>query len=304
MLLDNLIMPNSVKKLLNSDKNKLFCVEVNPPKGSSPTNVFSKLDKFLGQVDFFNVTDSALSRMRMNPIAFAAVLKQRYGAEPLVNLSCRDRNLIAMQGDILAGYMQGIESVVALTGDAMSIGDNKERKAVFEVNSIGLLDTIRTLNAGEDLAGNKLEGIPDICPGAVVNPNAKNMAAEIRKLEKKKAAGAMYALSQPVFDAEVARNFFQAAAEVGIPLFLGLLPFKNSKAVRSFSKIPGIKISDKLVNYIGENPQADLREYAFNLCYEIAAGSSEYVRGFHVICGVTPVLAIKFLKFLQNKLSK
>ena len=150
---------NSVsEELNNSNGRKLLCLEVNPPKGVDCAKVFNRLDKHLKSVDFFNITDSALARMRMNPMVFAAELKKRYDVEPLVNMSCRDRNLIAMQGDLLAGWMMGVRSVIALTGDAISVGDSPDSKGVFEVNSVGLLGAVNKLNAGEDLVGNKLQG--------------------------------------------------------------------------------------------------------------------------------------------------
>ncbi len=282
------------------NNRKLFCLEVNPPRGISSEEVFSRLDKYLGKIDFLNVTDSALARMRMNPIVFASKLKERYGIEAMVNLSCRDRNLIAMQGELLAAGSLGVNHIIALTGDAISVGDNKDCKGVFEVNSVGLLDTIKTLNAGKDLAGNELDGAPTIIPGCVVNPNVRNPGPELRKLEKKKLAGAQYALSQPVFDVDQAVGFFKAASEVGVPLFLGLLPFRKGRNALAFQNVPGIKISPDLIAMAEANPEADLGEFSFQLCREIAIACKDYVVGYHLICGPTPVAAMKLLKKLQE----
>jgi 5,10-methylenetetrahydrofolate reductase len=147
----------------------VICLEVNPPRGVDLDPIFTRLEGHIDGLDFFNVTDSALARMKCASLPFAAMLKQRFGVEPLVNLSCRDRNVIALQGELLAAWMMGVRSIVALTGDAVSIGDLPSAKGVFEVNSVGLLQIVEKLNSGYDLAGNELKGAPHFWPGAVVN---------------------------------------------------------------------------------------------------------------------------------------
>ncbi len=290
----------SLEKLKNLGKSKelLLCLEVNPPRGVALEPVFSRLEGNLDGIDFLNITDSALARMKLAPFPFAAILKQRFGIEPLVNLSCRDRNLIAMQGDLLAAWVCGVRSVVALTGDAVTIGDSPERKGVFEVNSIGLLNAIAVLNGGKDLAGNELKGAPDFTTGVVVNPNVKNINAELRRLERKRDAGARYALSQPVFDEVTAAAFLKAAAGIGVPIFLGLLPFKSGEAALSVTNVPGIKISEELKNLAERSAAEDLSDYSIELCLRIAAACREYVCGFHVISGATPKLALRLTKEL------
>lgn len=279
----------------NTEK-KLLCLEVNPPYGVDCSSIFKRLDKDLGDLDFFNVTDSALARMKMSGFMFAAELKKRYSIEPLVNLSCRDRNLIAIQGDLLGSWMQGIKSVIALTGDAVSIGDDPDRKGVFEVNSVGLLNVINKLNSGFSVVDKKLRGAPNITAGVVVNPNAKNYKAEIKKLQRKKDAGAVYALSQPVFDIESSVNFFKEASLVGLPIFIGLLPIKNAKGAMAINKIPGITLSQSLLENAESNPEADLQDLSMDLCLEIARANSEYVCGYHVISGAYPSLGLELLK--------
>ncbi len=256
--------------------------------------MFERLDGKLDGVDFLNVTDSALARMRTAAIPFAAQLKQRYGIEPLVNFSCRDRNLIAMQADLLGAWISNVCSIVALTGDAVGVGDLPDCKGVFEMNSVGLLKVVETLNSGKDLAGKNLTGAPSIVPGCVVNPNAKNINAEIRRLEKKRDAGARYALSQPVFDAQQASTFLQAAREVGVAIFLGLLPFKTSKQASMLSNVPGIKVPEALLTSVAAHGQdADISDLSINLCKEIAEATKHLVCGFHVVSGATPKLALR-----------
>lgn len=293
----------SLEDYRNNTEKKLLCMEVNPPRGVDLTKVFKRLDKYSVQADFFNVTDSALARMRMSPAGFAVKLKERYGIEPLINVSCRDRNSIALQADLLSGAMQGIESVICLTGDAVSVGDNQQAKGVFEMNSVGLLGVVECLNAGKDLAGNVLEGAPGIVPGVVVNPNAKNPDAEIRKLERKISAGAKYALSQPVFDADLAVSFFEKLKALDFPVLIGLMALKNSKAAISIENVPGIRLSEQLLKSAQADPDQDLRSESIELCAEIADAVKPYVSGYHVVCGTTPVLACQLLKRL-NQITK
>jgi 5,10-methylenetetrahydrofolate reductase len=276
----------------------LLCLEINPPRG---TDIEPVLDRYAGLkgVDLVNVTDSALAKMKLSGVVFAALFKQRYGIEPVVNLSCRDRNVIALQADLLGAWSLGVRSIVALTGDAVTVGDLPEAKGVFEVNSVGLLNIISTLNSGKDLAGAELKGATGYVPGVVVNPNAKNRDAEIRRLQRKRDAGGTYALSQPVFDVEHAVSFFEAAAATGIDNFVGLLPFKSAKAFEAVAKIPGIKVPDKVLEKVRSLSDGDVQRYSLDLSCEIAQAVRPYVRGFHVVSGGSPLLAIE----LTNRLA-
>lgn len=289
--------------IANSGANALplVCLEVNPPRGVTAETIFERLDNQLDGIDLLNVTDSALARMKCSSLIFASLLKQRYNVEPLVNVSCRDRNVIALQADLIGGWLLGVRSVVALTGDAMGVGDMPNRKGVFEVNSVGLLDIITQLNNGTDLAGNALKGAPTIVPGVVVNPNAKNQEAELRRLAKKKEAGARYALSQPVFDEERAEQFLRQAAEtIGLPIMAGLLPFKNAKAARALAGVPGIKLSPAIETMIAEREEADLSEESIMFCAQLAKRVAPWVRGFHVVCGAAPRLGLSLAQELVS----
>jgi 5,10-methylenetetrahydrofolate reductase len=278
----------------------LLCLEINPPKGTDTESVFSRLEGNLGGVDFLNVTDCALAKMRSSGLIFGALLKQRFGIEPLVNLSCRDRNLIALQSDLLGAWSLGVRSVIALTGDAVTVGDDPERKGVFEVNSVGLLGCINTLNSGKDLVGNELKGKPDFVSGVVVNPNAKNVGAEVRRLEKKLKAGARYALSQPVFDEESSYEFFSAVSAVKIPIFMGLMPVKTRESALAIGKVPGIKMSDKLMAEFDNAKSDDLSEYSIEHCLKLAERNRNFVVGFHVISGAAAKLGLRLAGRLSD----
>ncbi len=294
-------MTNSaaLDRLLSGTSTSPFiCLEVNPPRGVDISHIISRLEGQLSGLDFLNITDSALARMKLAALPFGAILKRQFGIEPLVNIACRDRNLIALQADLLAGWALGVRSVVALTGDAVTIGDSPERKSVFEVNSVGLLNTIKSLNSGKDVTGNDLKGSPAISPGVVVNPNARNTGAELKRLQRKKDAGALYALSQPVFDEEGSLKFFSQAKAIGVPIFMGLLPIKSAHAAQGIMRVPGIKISEKVAAKISNAGDADLSDFSIEHCLTLARLNREHVCGFHVVSGTTPVLALRLAKEL------
>ncbi len=286
----------------NGQARPLLCLEVNPPRGTDFGEILDRLEGKLNGVDFLNVTDSALARMKMSPFVFASELTRRFSLECLVNVSCRDRNLIAIQSELLGAWALGVKSIVALTGDAVSVGDDPQRKGVFETNSVGLLSVIKCLNEGSDLVGNKLKGFPSYLPGVVVNPNAKNPSAEIKRLQKKRDAGAVYALSQPVFDVENALRFFEEAAKVDVALFLGLLPLKSARAASHVASIPGIRLSPELEGMLSGDLERDISEYSMEHGLKIAKACRSYVAGYHVISGATPKLAINFTARLAEHL--
>lgn len=294
----------ALEKIKNNPEKPLLCLEVNPPRGVNVEDSFARLHGNVEGVDLFNVTDSALARMKQAGLPFASLLKQRFGIEAAVNVSCRDRNLLALQADLLAGWTLGVRSIVALTGDAMTIGDSPDRKGVFEVNSIGLLNVVATLNSGKDLAGNDLNGAPNFFPGVVVNPNVRNPAAEIRRLVKKKEAGARYALSQPVFDMEVSNNFFKAAQECGLPIMMGLLPWKTGKSALNMSKIPGIRLPDALVAEVEKRGEGDISDFAIEYCLALAKLNRPLVAGFHVVSGATPKLGLRLVQELARNIKQ
>lgn len=298
-------MPSQVfEKLVPHPAQPLLCFEVNPPRGVDVEPTMKRLEGQLQGVDFLNVTDCALARMKLAALPFAAMLKQRFAIEPLVNVACRDRNLIALQSDLLAAWVMGIRSVVALTGDGVSIGDSPERKVVFEVNSIGLLHAVATLNSGKDLAGNDLKGGPDFFPGVVVNPNARNPSAEISRLQKKKEAGALFALSQPVFDEESSVAFFKHAAGVGLPIFMGLLPLKSAQAAAGVGRIPGIRLSEKIKVRAEINREEDWSDFSIEHCLTLAKLNREHVCGYHIVTGATPLLALRLLGTMKRYLGR
>lgn len=290
---------DTLLKVHGATSRPLLCLEVNPPRGTDVEGVLARCGSLRG-IDFVNITDSALAKMRLSALTFAAIFKQRVGIEPLVNVSCRDRNIIALQSELLGAWAMGVRSVIALTGDAVTVGDLPDAKGVFEINSIGLLNIVTTLNGGKDVAGVELKGSPDFVSGVVVNPNARNRDAEIKRLVKKRDAGATYALSQPVFDREQGRAFFEAAAAVGIDLFIGLMPFRSARSVEGVARVPGIKVNQELLDRVGGLSDGEVSELSLGLALEVARETRPFVRGFHVVSGGAPLLALTLCERLVS----
>jgi 5,10-methylenetetrahydrofolate reductase len=293
------LVQDNLALLYGASSRGLLCLEINPVRGVDVDPVFSRLEKsgVLSELDFLNVTDCALARMKCNSLIFAAVLKQRLGIEVLVNLACRDRNSIALQADLLGGNVLGVKSIVALTGDAVSVGDNSQAKAVFEFNSLGLLNIVNTLSSGRDLANNQLQGRLDLTAGVVTNPNSKNPQVELRRLKAKFDAGAKYALTQPVFDVDSSYEFLQAAQEIGIPIMLGLMPIKSRKSADLVCQIPGIKVPTKFISAIEAfKDTASIVKYSFDYCQELVEKNKNIVSGFHIISGANPQLSMELVK--------
>ena len=181
-------------------KQKLFSgkflvtSEIGPPKGIDTTVILEDAELIRGRVDAINVTDLQSSVMRLGSLAVCRLLKEK-GFEPIFQVTCRDRNRLALQSDILSAAALGIENLLLLTGDHPSMGDHPSAKAVFDLDSVQLLEVVKKLESGTDMMGNKLEGVsPQFCKGAVVNPGADPLEPQILKMEKKIAAGAEFSL--------------------------------------------------------------------------------------------------------------
>jgi methylenetetrahydrofolate reductase (NADPH) len=291
----------SLDDLTDARKRGLLCLEINPPRGTDYSQTISRLLDDCHHLDYLNVTDSALARMKCSPIAFGCILKNTLNIEVLANFACRDRNKIAIQADLIGADILGVKSIVALTGDGLALGEYASGKDVFEVNSVGLLSIIAGLNEGKDCCGNSLKGSASLVPGAVVNPNANNVKAEVKKLKKKFEAGARYALSQPVFDEAVVDRFVEALEGFSFPIMLGLMPLKSRKSVEGVTAIPGIKISDELKNaFIADASDKEIEERSIEM---IAEKFYQNFVGFHIISGSSPSLSFAFSKRLSNQIN-
>lgn len=221
-------------------------VEMDPPRGVGIDKVLEGA-RLLTGVDAINLADSPMARVRMSPIALAHLIRENLGLETVLHMTCRDRNLLSLQSDLLGAYALGVENVLALTGDPPSVGDYPQATGVFDVTSEGLVHLIRQLNSGSDLAGNTLNAPTDFGIGVAVNPTADDLDAEVARLERKVAAGAHFAQTQPIFSPDVLHRLIEKTFRVGIPLLVGVLPLRNSRHCEFLhNEVPGIVIPDEI----------------------------------------------------------
>lgn len=235
--------------LCDKIKNKKFILtsEVGPPKGTDVEEVLKDAELIKDRVDAINVTDLQSSVMRVGSLAISKLLIER-GIEPVFQITCRDRNRLALQSDLLSAAVLGIKNVLALTGDHPALGDHPQAKAVFDMDSVQLLDAIRMLESGKDMAGKELKGVPEFCAGAVVNPGADPLEPEIIKMEKKIGAGAKFFQTQAIYDIELFKKFLDAAGSLKTTIIAGIVLLKSAGMARYMNKnVSGVFVPDHLI---------------------------------------------------------
>jgi len=227
--------------------------EIGPPKGIDVKQLLEDAELIRSRVDAINVTDLQSSVMRLGSLAVCALLKQK-GFEPIYQLTCRDRNRLALQSDILSAAALGIENLLLLTGDHPALGDHPEAKPVFDLDSVQLLQVVKKLQEGTDMKGNKLIGEPPkFCMGAVVNPGADPLEPQIMKMEKKIAAGAEFFQTQAVYDLKIFENFLNKTKHLKTKVMAGIVLLKSAGMARFMNKnVAGVFVPDNLIKEMEE----------------------------------------------------
>jgi methylenetetrahydrofolate reductase (NADPH) len=241
-------MANSLlEEKLNSGEF-VITTEVGPPKGADVSDMVQHIDLLKDRVDALNVTDGQSSVMRFPSLGGCLLVKER-GGEPILQVTCRDRNRMALQADLLLAHSRGISNVLCLTGDSIDVGDHKQAKPVFDLDSVQLLKMIRTLESGIDAAGNKLNGIPKFCIGASVHPEADFIEPQLIKFEKKVTAGAQFFQTQGIFNLASLRRFMQYASQFNVKILAGLIVLSSAGMARYMTNnVPGIIVPQEIVD--------------------------------------------------------
>jgi len=230
--------------------------EVGPPKGVDVQEMLEAAELMRGRVDAFNVTDQQSSVMRLGSLPACRLLKER-DLEPIFQMTCRDRNRIALQSDLLGAYALDITNVLCLTGDFVALGDHPQAKAVFDLDSVSLLCAARQLEEGKDLTGNELAGSPKFCLGAVVSPGAEPLEPQLIKMEKKVKAGAEFFQTQAVYEPRRFEEFMKAVAPLKVPVMMGIVLLRSAGMARFMNKnVAGIHVPNALIE---EMEQAESR---------------------------------------------
>jgi methylenetetrahydrofolate reductase (NADPH) len=221
--------------------------EIGPPKGTHIQEMMADAELLRGRVDAINVTDLQSSVMRLGSLAVCHLLQEK-GLEPIFQVTCRDRNRLALQADLLSASVLGIKNVLALTGDYASLGDHPQSKPVFDLDSVNLLKVIKTLEGGTDMVGNALQGVPRFFPGAVVNPGGNPVEAQIIKMEKKIKAGANFFQTQAVYDVGAFEKFMKRVTPFRVPVLAGIILLKSAGMARFMNKnVAGVFVPEPLI---------------------------------------------------------
>lgn len=251
---EDMIMVSKFKEALNSGEFIVTC-EIAPPKGTNLSTMHEHIDLLKGSVDAMNLTDHQSSVMRFPSLGAALSVKER-GGEPILQMTCRDRNRMALQADLLFAASRGINNVLCLTGDSIILGDHKGAKAVFDMDSSQLLKMIRTLEKGRDAGGNNLDGGVNFCAGAIVTPEANPLKPQLIKFEKKIEAGAEFIQTQAVFDLDKFRNFMKYARQFETKIIVGIILLTSAPMARFMNtNIAGVFVPQHLVDEMASAPK-------------------------------------------------
>ena len=256
---------HSLREALNSGKF-VITSEISPPKGTNIEKMLHHIDLLKDRVDGLNVTDHQSSVMRFPSVGGCLLIKER-GGEPILQMTCRDRNRLALQAELLFASSRGIRNVLCLTGDAVPVGDHKEAKGVFDLDSVQLLKAIRLLETGKDLGGNDLDGAVDFCAGAIVTPEARPIEPQLIKFEKKVEAGAEFFQTQAIYDLDNFAKFMEFARQFPVKIMAGIVLLASARMAKYMTEnVPGIFVPQELIDELASTPKGE----ALNKGIEIA----------------------------------
>jgi len=261
--------------------------EIGPPRSASADSVRRKAAMLRDHVDAVNLTDNQTAVVRLSSLASSLACLQE-GAEPVMQMTCRDRNRIALQSDALGAASLGIRNILCLSGDHQTFGDQKGSKNVYDLDSIQLLMALDGLRKGSVLGGDKLDSAPDLFLGAAANPFAGPKDYRAIRLAKKVAAGADFVQTQAVFDVDRFEEFMAQARDLGIHekagILAGVLPVKSAKAARFMqAKVAGMSVPDEVVERMSS--AQDAKREGVAICVETIERLRRIdgVRGVHIM---------------------
>jgi len=249
-------MAQSFKEALKSGKF-IVTSEISPPKGTNIEKMCHHIDLLKDMVDAINVTDHQSSVMRFPSLGGCLYIKEQ-GGEPILQMTCRDRNQVALQAELLLAYVRGIRNVLCLTGDSIVVGDHKQAADVFELDSVQLLRAIRQLETGKDLGGNDLDGAVEFCAGAIVTPEAQPIEPQLIKFEKKVQAGAEFFQTQAIYDLDNFSSFMEHARQFPVKVLAGIVVLASARMAKYMTEnVPGIFVPQDLIDELASAPKGE-----------------------------------------------
>ncbi|MGE5619675.1 MAG: bifunctional homocysteine S-methyltransferase/methylenetetrahydrofolate reductase [Sphingomonadaceae bacterium] len=265
-------------------KKFLVSVEMDPPKGVNPSKLL-KAAAMLNEVgvDAVNIADSPMARVRMSCLALGFLVKQHVGVETILHFTTRDRNLMAIQSELIGAHAVGIRAILALTGDPPRLGDYPGATAVYDVDSIGLIQIVKRLNEGRDWRGNSIGEPTNFLVGCALNPNADDLDLELERFRKKLEAGADFVMTQPVYDLDTLKRTLDRVGRVDVPILLGVLPLQSSRhAEYLHNEVPGITIPGPIRQRMRDAGEHGMQE-GVALAREFLQEARSYVQGVYLM---------------------
>ncbi|MCX5801785.1 MAG: bifunctional homocysteine S-methyltransferase/methylenetetrahydrofolate reductase [Candidatus Eisenbacteria bacterium] len=263
-------------------------VELSPPKGTELSGDISSA-KALKQagVDAVSISESPMARVRMSPVALGYRIKSELGMDVILHFTCRDRNILGLQADLLSVYALGLVNILALTGDPPSVGDYPFATGVYEVNSRGLVEIINKLNGGVDYLGNKLSSSTGFWIGVAASPWSEDVEGELKRLREKIRSGANFVVTQPVYDVDKFRRFLKKADLGTVPVFAGLLPLVSSRQAEFLHyEVPGITIPESMRLSMKSAGEGESRSVGISIAARLLEELSEVASG---VCIMAPL---------------
>ncbi|MDB5074411.1 MAG: 5-methyltetrahydrofolate S-homocysteine methyltransferase [Chloroflexi bacterium] len=271
-------LPTALENALQS--GLAISVELAPPRGANPAKMLAgaRMLRDAG-VDVVNITDGAMARVRMSTLAAGYLVRQQVGLEAILHVTTRDRNMMALQADLLGAHALGVRAILALTGDPPHTGDYAHAKGVYDVDSIGLIRILSQLNQGVDVAGNAIGKPTNFLIGAALNPTAKDLDWELDRFARKLEAGATFVMTQPVYDPELFVNVLGRVGHIRVPILMGVMPlqsYRNAEFVHN--ELPGVSLTPEVLarmHAAGSDGQAEglrIAQEMLQACLHLVAG--------------------------------
>ncbi len=266
-------------------KESVLTVEIDPPKGHNCEHVLELSRRLMSAgVDALNVAENPMARMRMSSIALAHLIQEKVGIETILHFTCRDRNLLGIQSELLGVSVLGIKNILALRGDPAEIGDFPKATSVYDIDTVGLVRLIKEFNKGRDMGGNPIGSPTSFLVGVAVNPSSPDINAELKRLEEKVNAGADFALTQPQFDLFTLEDFLKKTEHFKIPIIVGVLPIKSARHAEFLhNEVPGIVIPEEIRKRIKSSSEKEQEKIGKEIAIEFIKKLGKDVAGVYLI---------------------
>lgn len=260
-------------------------VELDLPRGIDTSKVLNGASELKQRgVDLIDISDGARARLRMTPSAICSIIQREVGIETMMHVACRDRNLLALQADMLGAHALGIRNVLAVTGDPANIGDFPSATSVFDIDAIGLVKVLARFNEGRDLAGNSVGKKCAFTIAVAFNPVAQDMSLEVDRLNRKADAGAHLIYTQPLFEDAHVQTACEHAARNNLPILIGLMPLRSHRhAEFMHNEVPGIVVPEWLRNKLAATSESDVAEMGIEIAQQFAGTLPKLAQGVYLM---------------------